>query len=93
MRRRLADRLITIELTSGARALIARQGYDPVYGARPLRRYIQREVETRIARALISGEVIDGAMIAIDADGELLILRWNEATPEESAPAVAEAAA
>ena len=93
MRRRLADRLITIELTSGARELIARQGYDPVYGARPLRRYIQREVETRIARALISGQVSDGAVIAIDADGELLILRWNEVTPEESAPAVAEAAA
>jgi ATP-dependent Clp protease ATP-binding subunit ClpB len=93
MRQRLADRLITIELTSDARALIARQGYDPVYGARPLRRYIQREVETRIARALISGEVSDGASIAIDADGELLVLRWNEATPEEAAPAVAEAAA
>ena len=93
MRRRLADRLITIELTSAARELIARQGYDPVYGARPLRRYIQREVETRIARALISGEVTDGALIAIDADGELLILRWNEATPEDSAPDVVEAAA
>jgi ATP-dependent Clp protease ATP-binding subunit ClpB len=93
MRRRLADRLITIELTSAARELIARQGYDPVYGARPLRRYIQREVETRIARALISGEVTDGALIAIDADGEVLILRWNEATPEQSAPAVVEAAA
>jgi ATP-dependent Clp protease ATP-binding subunit ClpB len=92
MRRRLADRLITIELTPAARELIARQGYDPVYGARPLRRYIQREVETRIARALISGEVTDGALIAIDADGELLILRWNEATTEESAPAVVEAA-
>jgi ATP-dependent Clp protease ATP-binding subunit ClpB len=93
MRRRLADRLITIELTPAARELIARQGYDPVYGARPLRRYIQREVETRIARALISGEVTDGALIAIDADGALLILRWNEATPEQSAPAVVEAAA
>jgi ATP-dependent Clp protease ATP-binding subunit ClpB len=93
MRRRLADRLITIELTPAARELIARQGYDPVYGARPLRRYIQREVETRIARALISGEVTDGASIAIDADGELLILRWNEAAPEESTPAVVEAAA
>jgi ATP-dependent Clp protease ATP-binding subunit ClpB len=93
MGRRLADRMITIELTPAARELIARQGYDPVYGARPLRRYIQREVETRIARALISGEVSDGALIAIDADGELLILRWNEAAPEESAPAVVEAAA
>src|SRR6202046_4220936 len=84
MRPRLADRLITIELTSAARELIARQGYDPVYGARPLRRYIQREVETRIARALISGEVTDGAAIAVDADGELLILRWNEASPEQA---------
>jgi ATP-dependent Clp protease ATP-binding subunit ClpB len=93
MRRRLADRLITIELTSAARELIARQGYDPVYGARPLRRYIQREVETRIARALISGEVAEGALISIDADGERLILRWNEAVPEASAPAVVEAAA
>jgi ATP-dependent Clp protease ATP-binding subunit ClpB len=93
MRRRLGDRLITIELTSAARELVARQGYDPVYGARPLRRYIQREVETRIARALISGEVADGALIAIDADGELLILRWNEAAPEESSPAAVKAAA
>jgi ATP-dependent Clp protease ATP-binding subunit ClpB len=93
MRRRLADRLITIELTPAARELIARQGYDPVYGARPLRRYIQREIETRIARALISGEVSDGALIAVDADGELLILHWNEAAPEESAAAVVEAAA
>jgi ATP-dependent Clp protease ATP-binding subunit ClpB len=93
IRRRLADRLITVELTSAARQLIARQGYDPVYGARPLRRYIQREVETRIARALISGEVTDGALIAIDADGDLLILRWNEATPDGSAPDVVEAAA
>ncbi len=93
LRSRLADRLITIELTPAARELIARQGYDPVYGARPLRRYIQREVETRIARALISGEVADGALISIDADGELLMLRWNEAAPEESAPAVVEAAA
>jgi ATP-dependent Clp protease ATP-binding subunit ClpB len=93
LRRRLADRLITIELTPAARELIARLGYDPVYGARPLRRYIQREVETRIARALISGEVADGALIAIDADGELLIVRWNEAAPEESAPDVVETAA
>src|ERR1700727_2907653 len=93
VRHRLADRRVGLELAPEACSLIARQGYDPVYGARPLRRFIQREVETRIARALISGQVTDGASIAIDADGELLILRWNEATPEESAPAVAEAAA
>ena len=52
LRKRLADRRIELELTEAARELIAREGYDPVYGARPLRRFIQREVETRIGRAL-----------------------------------------
>jgi ATP-dependent Clp protease ATP-binding subunit ClpB len=52
MRARLADRRLMLELTEPARELIAEQGYGPVYGARPLRRYIQREVETRIARSL-----------------------------------------
>src|SRR5690242_4340207 len=52
LRRRVADRRMTLELTEPARVLIAREGYDPVYGARPLRRFIQREVETRIGRAL-----------------------------------------
>ena len=51
VRRRLEDRRLALELTEDARLLIARLGYDPVYGARPLRRFIQREVETRIARA------------------------------------------
>jgi hypothetical protein len=54
LRKRLADRQITIELSGPAREVIARQGYDPVYGARPLRRYIQRVVETQIGRALLS---------------------------------------
>ena len=61
VRARLADRRLGLELTEAARELIARQGYDPVYGARPLRRFIQREVETRIGRALIAGEIRDGA--------------------------------
>ena len=56
--------------------LIAREGYDPVYGARPLRRFIQREVETRSARALLSGEIHDGATITLDAEGDELIVRW-----------------
>jgi ATP-dependent Clp protease ATP-binding subunit ClpB len=57
VRARLADRRLTLELTEPARELIAEQGYGPVYGARPLRRYIQREVETTIARSLISGDI------------------------------------
>jgi ATP-dependent Clp protease ATP-binding subunit ClpB len=67
LRGRLAERRIVIELTEEARRLIARNGYDPVYGARPLRRYIQREVETRIARELLSGEILEGARVTLDA--------------------------
>ena len=69
---RLADRRLELELSDAARALIADEGYDPVYGARPLRRFIQREVETRIGRALLAGEDRDGATITVDADGDEL---------------------
>jgi ATP-dependent Clp protease ATP-binding subunit ClpB len=86
VRRRLADRRLTVELTEAARALIAEQGYDPVYGARPLRRFIQREVETMIGRALIAGEITEGAVITVDAhDGELVV-RWREAEDAGEAP-------
>jgi ATP-dependent Clp protease ATP-binding subunit ClpB len=72
IRQRLADRRLTLEVTDEARRLIANQGYDPVYGARPLRRFIAREVETRIGRALLSGEVPEGSTITVDVDkGEL----------------------
>ena len=60
LRDRLAERSITLELTEPARRLIAQRGFDPVYGARPLRRYIAHDVETRIARALLAGELADG---------------------------------
>ena len=72
VRRRLADRKITLELTPEARGLIAREGFDPVYGARPLRRYIQRETETAIARALIAGEAGEGSRVRVGVrDGHL----------------------
>ncbi|WP_274386345.1 ATP-dependent chaperone ClpB [Streptosporangium sp. KLBMP 9127] len=72
IRKRLADRRLTLEVTEEACRLIANQGYDPVYGARPLRRFIAREVETRIGRALIAGDVPDGSTITVGADkGEL----------------------
>jgi ATP-dependent Clp protease ATP-binding subunit ClpB len=82
---RLADRRLTLELTPVARELIARQGYDPVYGARPLRRYIQREVETKIGRALIAGDIADGEQIVVDADGEELIVRWDAPVADKQA--------
>jgi ATP-dependent Clp protease ATP-binding subunit ClpB len=81
--RRLADRQLVLEMTEPARVLIAREGYDPVYGARPLRRFIQHEVETRIGRALLSGEIVDGATIVVDADGDDLIVTWRSPEPEE----------
>jgi ATP-dependent Clp protease ATP-binding subunit ClpB len=74
-------------VTEPARRYIAQQGYDPVYGARPLRRFISREVETRIGRALIGGDVHDGAVIRIDlADGELAVTYANK---EEESTATA----
>jgi ATP-dependent Clp protease ATP-binding subunit ClpB len=74
LRRRLADRRLALELTSDARRHIAAAGFDPVYGARPLRRYVAHEVETRIARALLSGDVEDGATIRVDVrDGEPVV--------------------
>jgi ATP-dependent Clp protease ATP-binding subunit ClpB len=93
VRRRLADRRLGLELTEPARALIARAGYDPVYGARPLRRYIQREVETRIGRALLSGEILDGATISLDADGDELTVTWDNPDAREAAPEAVGAAA
>ncbi|HEX6024762.1 MAG TPA: ATP-dependent chaperone ClpB, partial [Solirubrobacter sp.] len=93
VQRRLADRRLTLELSEAANALIAREGYDPVYGARPLRRFIQREVETRIGRALVAGEIRDGATIIVDAEGDQLIVRWrnpeDDAAPAEPATAAA----
>ncbi|MEA2216272.1 MAG: ATP-dependent Clp protease ATP-binding subunit ClpB, partial [Solirubrobacteraceae bacterium] len=87
VRARLADRRVELELSDAATQLIAREGYDPVYGARPLRRFIQREVETRIGRALISGEIGEGARISVESDGEELLVRWRQAdSTEESEP-------
>ncbi len=73
LNKRLKDRQIQIELTPGAKDLIADAAYDPVYGARPLKRYIQKNVETLSGRLILSGEVREGSTIVIDADksGEL----------------------
>jgi ATP-dependent Clp protease ATP-binding subunit ClpB len=68
--RRLEERRIGVELTENARRFIARSGYDPVYGARPLRRFIQRQLETRIGRALLAGDVPAGATIRVDEEND-----------------------
>ena len=66
--RRLKSRRITLDVTDAAREFLAMDGYDPAYGARPLRRLIQREIGDKLARMLLSGEVSDGATITVDAD-------------------------
>jgi ATP-dependent Clp protease ATP-binding subunit ClpB len=80
LRARLAERQIGLEISEEALRFIASQGFDPVYGARPLRRFIAREVETRIARSLVAGDVADGAVIRVGlADGELTVVHDNPA--------------
>ena len=63
LNRRLADRRVTVALDAAAREWVAEKGYDPVFGARPLRRFLQRHLETRLARALLAGEVTEGAAL------------------------------
>jgi ATP-dependent Clp protease ATP-binding subunit ClpB len=74
LRKRLAERSVTVTLSERAKAYIAREAYDPVYGARPLRRFLQRHVETMLARAMIAGEITDGMNVTVDyIDGKLQI--------------------
>lgn len=77
VQKRLDDRHITLELTEKARKHLAERGYDPVYGARPLRRYIQRTLETRIGRKIVSGDVEDGCTLVIDADKNDIQIKTN----------------
>jgi ATP-dependent Clp protease ATP-binding subunit ClpB len=85
VRGRLADRRMMIEVSEAALRYIAEQGFDPVYGARPLRRFIAHEVETRIGRALLSGDVRDGATIRVDwREGELTVTYENPPTASEA---------
>jgi len=86
LRARLADRQMALDVSPAARRFIAEQGFDPVYGARPLRRFIAREVETRVGRALLGGEVHDGALIRVDVrEGELEVTYDNPPAAETAA--------
>ncbi|MFD8367714.1 ATP-dependent chaperone ClpB [Streptomyces hygroscopicus] len=82
LRKRLAERRIAVELTPAGREVIAHEGYDPVYGARPLRRFISHEVETLIGRALLRGDVEEGATVKVDAQhGELVVTYERQPEP------------
>jgi len=87
--RRLADRSLTLELTDAARDLLARRGYEPAFGARPLKRLIQREVQDPLAMRLLAGEIREGDTVVVDAEGDVLTFRTTPAgagQPEAAAP-------
>lgn len=84
---RLAERGLSIDLSTEARAHIARAGYDPVYGARPLKRYLQHQLETKIGRALIAGEALGGATIHVALEEGTLAV--TVAAPGATEPMVA----
>jgi len=75
VRRRLYDKNIGLEITDVAKEILATEGYDPVYGARPLKRYIGNVLETMIAKKIIAGEVYDGCNILVDGKDEQIVFQ------------------
>ena len=73
---RLSDRRITLEVTDAGKAWLAATGFDPVYGARPLKRLIQTSIEDALARRMLAGELLDGQTVTFDAaeDGSGLVV-------------------
>lgn len=83
---RLAERRLSLGVTPSARLWLAERGYDPIYGARPLRRLMQREIDDRLATALIAGNISDGDHVVVDVapDGDGLTVSSNTPTPESN---------
>ena len=75
LNKRLAERGVTVRLTDEAKAYVVENGYDPVYGARPLKRFIQRAVETPVARTLVAEDVPEGSTLEVYPEGEALAVR------------------
>jgi ATP-dependent Clp protease ATP-binding subunit ClpB len=75
LKQRLKEQRITLEISEEALSFIAKAGYDPVYGARPLKRYLQRELETRVARAIIAGDVIEGGTLRVEMENGALCIK------------------
>ena len=81
LRKRLEERKIELELTDKARDYLAEHGYDPSFGARPLKRLIQRELETALGRKLLVGEVRDNSRVKVDANARGLDFKSEAAAP------------
>jgi ATP-dependent Clp protease ATP-binding subunit ClpB len=86
--KRLEGRKIALELDDAARKWLADKGYDPVYGARPLKRVIQRHLQDPLAQLLLSGEILDGATVPVSAGPEGLVIagRVGRLDEDEGAP-------
>lgn len=80
---RLKGRRLNLEVTEGARAWLAVTGFDPAYGARPLRRLVQREIGDRLAKAILSGEIADGDTVLVDTAPDLMELTMGGAQPTD----------
>ncbi|MBC7760790.1 MAG: ATP-dependent chaperone ClpB, partial [Candidatus Saccharibacteria bacterium] len=82
--RRLQDRRLDLAVTPDARSWLAERGYDPIYGARPLRRLMQHEIDDKLATALLSGEIRDGDIVIVDldSDNDTLSIRKGEVPAE-----------
>jgi len=74
LNKRLSDKRVTVVLDKKAREWAAEKGYDPVFGARPLKRFLQRQIETRLAHALIAGEVGEGSTVTFKVKGDDLVM-------------------
>jgi ATP-dependent Clp protease ATP-binding subunit ClpB len=86
--RMLADRKIRLEMNDRAKAFLADKGYDPVYGARPLKRTIQKLIQDPLALKILAGEIGEGTIVSVDTDGRELIFRHGGNAPAEEAEAV-----
>lgn len=82
LEKRLQDRNIGLWLTDEAKSFIAKEAYDPQYGARPVKRYLQKYVETKIASMIISGDLVDGGRVVIESDGTSLHFRPQQMLSE-----------
>ncbi|MEY4669445.1 MAG: hypothetical protein RL518_2144, partial [Pseudomonadota bacterium] len=84
VQKRVAERGVTLEVSQAAKEFIAKTGYDAVYGARPLKRFIQRELETKVARSLIANEIPAGSIVKVDVVGDKLeVARVAEGASEQ----------
>ena len=75
LRKRLEEKQLTLEVTDNAKDLVIARGYDPMYGARPLRRFLQQSVETLLARHIIANDLAPGTVLTVDEMGGNLYIR------------------